>query len=250
MSARPDNFTRTVRYLESVRKHICPPAVQFASESTASGNLYSGFSGILRYILSFANHKKPESRNLLFFRWILIAGVEAANAESVPTLQKLLKMAEDMRAAAEADLKARIENNDPILGQPNTDPAAFVRETILKGLCIHPNPEVRALVEPYLKDTRRGYVVGLALLRDGHPEGLQCILDYWEGYPSGSRAAEVFLVYTAADILPHSTYHPTIAKAKAWYAKNKDAESLRQRVALVNQSGLSDAIVEPLKLWP
>jgi len=193
---------------------------------------------------------KPENRYLLSFRWILIAGVEAATAETVPTLKNLLKMAEDMRAAAEANLKARIENNEPILGQPNTDPAAFVRETILKGLCINPNPELRTLVEPYLKDARRGYVVGLALLRAGHPEGLQCLLDYWEYFPSSSRPAEVFLVYTGADILPHSTYHPTIAKAKAWYAQNKDAEWLRQRIALVNQSGLSEALVEPLKLWP
>lgn len=195
---------------------------------------------------------KAENRNLGGFRWILIAGVEAANAETVPTLKKLLKMTEDMRAAAEADLKARIENNDPILRvkQPNTDPAGFVREIILKGLCIHPNPGVQAVVKPYLTDQRLGYFVGLAMLRAGHAEGLQYILGHWSRYPGGSSAAEVFLIYTAADVLPHSRYHPDVTKAEAWYTTHKETESLRDRIALVNQKGLSEPIVETLKLWP
>lgn len=198
---------------------------------------------------------KPANRNLALSPWILIAGVEAANEETVPTLKKLLKMAEDMRVAAEADLKARIENNDPILRmkQPITDPAHSVRETILKGLCIHPNPGVRAVVEPYLKDDKRGYLVGLGLLRAGHAEGLQNILAYWSRHPGDDSAAEVFLVYTAADVFPHSTAghgSKNVAKAKAWYARQKDDGSLRDRIALVNGSGLSEAFADALKPWP
>ncbi len=53
--------------------------------------------------------------------------------------------------------------------------------------------------------------------------------------------------------LHHSTYCPdedTLRKAKAWYARHKGDQQLRNRIAAVNQAGLSDALVEPLKLRP
>ena len=200
---------------------------------------------------------KPSRRNLFGFRWMLIAGVESANAETAPTLIKLLKMIEERREAAEAALKVLIELGDPIRLRRNGDPAGHLREIILRGLCIRPNPEVRAIVKPYLADDRRAYLVGLAMLRAGHAEGIQYVWNHWSKYPSGSdgrRAAETFLVYTAADVLPHNSGHApgseNINKAKAWCEKHKDSKSFRDRIALINKSGLSDTLVEPLKLWP
>ena len=92
------------------------------------------------------------------------------------------------------------------------------------------------------------------MLRAGHEEGLQCLVDsLMSGSGRDEAIAEVFLVYTATDILSHHTglVHEKIArKAKAWYEAHKGSEQLRNRIRAVNQSGLSDALIEPLKRWP
>jgi hypothetical protein len=184
-------------------------------------------------------------------RSLLIAGVEAANAEDAQTLKKLLKRTEDMRIAAEAAaLKARSERTrfSEVCSTYITDPVAFEREIILIGLCIHPNPEVRTIIEPCLNNNELGYYVGLALLRSRHEEGLQYLLNYWAWVQQDDAVADVFLLYTAANI-PYDSY-AIIGKAKAWYAQHRGSEQLRNRVRAVNQSGLSDELVEPLKLWP
>ncbi len=64
--------------------------------------------------------------------------------------------------------------------------------------------------------------------------------------------AEAFLVYSGVEVLSALRGTPDVGleKAKAWYALSKEGQPLRDRIAQVNQSGLSQSLVEPLMLWP
>jgi hypothetical protein len=208
--------------------------------------------------------KRPRYDVRRSFDLILIAGVEAANVENAQTIEGLLKRIEAIRVAAEAHATAHLKMDPDNLQdwdcqEWDCDPAGFEREIILRGLCIHPNSGARTILEPYLKKNELqknhelGYCVGLALLRAGNEEGLQCLLNQWsQSESSGGNTdtlIEAFLVYTAADI-PYDVYKETVTKAKEWYQRHKGSEQLRNRIRAVNQSGLSDELVEPLKLWP
>jgi hypothetical protein len=196
---------------------------------------------------------KPAARSVDGFRWMCIAGVEAANEDTAPTLVKLLAAVEEMRRTAEADLKARIDRGDLIKKLTNTDPAGSLRDIILRGLCGNPNPKTKEILTPYQDEVKGdwSYLAGLALLRAGNPQGMQCLLNRWS-YSPDDKVGEAFLIYSGVDLLSNTMRGADggLAKAKTWYAQSKDGQPLRDRIARVNQEGLSQSLVEQLMLWP
>jgi len=164
---------------------------------------------------------------------------------------------EDIRQAEEALQKRPAAPGAPRVQRRETDYAGFIRSSIFKGLCINPNPRARAIVEPYLRNPVKPhwddsyYYASLAILRSGDPGGLEPLLDHWSQH-STAQAEECFLLYTAAidQPAPQKAWYFPPEKAKAWYALHRDDPTLRDRIARVNQSGLSQSLADRLREWP
>jgi hypothetical protein len=187
---------------------------------------------------------KDRQRPLPSFSWILTAGVEAADEATAPTLVRLVATIEEMRVVAE---------HAPATKQRSLDPGLWLREILLHGLCVRPQPQVQEILGPYLKDARYARLVGLALLRAGYPEGFEPFLTAWKEAPDDDALAEAFLVYSGTSVLPpggRDCGPECVEKARSWYARNGRSAAVRQRIGLVNRTALSDDLIEPIKPWP
>lgn len=201
-----------------------------------------------KFLASSAN-----TQDMIQFKWILIAGVEAANGETVPILKKLIKMIEDMRVASEVERETKMVLDDGLVMTWDyvRDPLRQLRDIILDGLCVHPNPDVRSVLEPYLNDSCN-FKVGLALLRAGYPDGLHYIINNW-AHNFDNNAPEVFLAYTSIDVLRNAKRQHDKQSCKVameWFAQHKEDKSLCERIALVNKKELLANIIEELTHWP
>lgn len=188
---------------------------------------------------------KLEEQRHSFIRELL-AGMEAADGSSAPILKKLLE---------EIDrIKEEVAKRPLIKGQRIMDPAGPLREIVLKGLCLNPNPRNLEVVARYLDDPKHQLLCGVALLRSGKGGGLELVIDAWEKDRTNDQIAEWFLLYSGENVLPKSTgypdAHPTIKLARQWYRDHGKTLAFRERLEQVNKSPLIEELLEPLRLWP
>jgi hypothetical protein len=187
------------------------------------------------------------------FTFPTILGMEAADETAIPSIKALLAYIETERTKLEKLHEESIKRNEPIEYCYITDPGYSIRESILKGFCINPNPKAVGIIRVYKNNKLliSPHIVGLALLRCGSFEGIEVWLDNSFQSPPAVHVDEKFLLYTGCKEFQHDNLTGvSLAEARKWYQINKKSEALSKRIQMINNSVFVEELLETFYEWP